>query len=268
MNSAVSQSLLGPDDPLPVCIDNPDGASPFLLIGDHSGNLVPSRLGSLGLADADLSRHIGWDIGIAELGAQLAGILDAAFVRQIYSRLVIDCNRHPDAEDAMPGASDDTPVPGNFSISPSERAERVDAIHTPYHNAIAAELQRRDRAHSETVFVALHSFTPSMQGVARPWQIGILYGGGNEVFARAMLTALTARGDLVVGDNQPYAMDGVDYTVPHHCFASGRPYVEIEIRQDLLTTGDQISEWAGILAETLVLSSRACSASQGRSVRP
>ncbi|MGK2910608.1 MAG: N-formylglutamate amidohydrolase [Sphingobium sp.] len=258
MNSAVSQSLpgqslLGPDDPAPVCIDNPAGTSPFLFIGDHAGNRVPSPLNSLGVQETELARHIGWDIGVAALGAQLAKMLDATFVRQTYSRLVIDCNRHPDANDAMPEISDKTPIPANHALNATERRQRIDAIHSPYHVAIAAELARRDEAHRETVFVALHSFTPSMQGDTRPWEIGILHGGGNEDFARAMLAALTARGNLIVGDNQPYAMDGVDYTVPHHCFASNRPYVEVEIRQDLLTTSSQITDWATILAETMAV---------------
>ena len=105
------QSLLSDDDPPPVEIINPGGSSPFLLIGDHAGNAVPERLDRLGVAEAELHRHIGWDIGIAALGDQLATRIDASFVRQAYSRLVIDCNRDPEAADAVPEVSDGTRIP-------------------------------------------------------------------------------------------------------------------------------------------------------------
>ncbi|MES2344120.1 MAG: N-formylglutamate amidohydrolase, partial [Pseudomonadota bacterium] len=73
----------------------PGGACPLLLIGDHAGRAIPKSLGRLGLKAADLDGHIAWDIGIAGLGERLAQRLDATFVAQAYSRLVIDCNRRP-----------------------------------------------------------------------------------------------------------------------------------------------------------------------------
>jgi predicted N-formylglutamate amidohydrolase len=102
------------------------------------------------------------------------------------------------------------------------------------------------------VVVALHSFTPAMGGVARPWPAGVLYGGGDERFARAMLARLRDGGPGPVGDNEPYAMSGTDYTIPRHCFSAGRPYVEVEIRQDLLETEAQVAGWAGILEIALL----------------
>ncbi len=38
----------------------------------------------------------------------------------------------------------------------------------------------------------------------------------------------------MVGDNQPYALDGTDFTVGHHGLARGLDYVELEVRQDLI----------------------------------
>ena len=251
MHSHKSQMLLSAGDPPPVKITNPLGASPFLLIGDHAGNRVPAALGSLGLSEEEIKRHIGWDIGIAGLGDFLSEALDAPFIHQVYSRLVIDCNRDPGAPDAIPSISDGTPIPANRGLSADDRAARVAAIHAPYQDAIAAALARRDSAGTDTILVSLHSFTPAMGGVARPWQIGVLHAGGDSRFARATLRLLQARGDLVVGDNEPYAMDGIDHTVPLHAFAAGRLYVEIEIRQDLLATEARQAWWSEILAGLL-----------------
>ncbi len=116
-------------------IINPGGASPFLLIGDHAGNTVPAALGSLGLTVEEMNRHIAWDIGIAGLGETLSAALDAVFIRQTYSRLVIDCNRDPQAPDAIPAVSDESPVPANAGLNPIDRTARVRAIHAPYQAA-------------------------------------------------------------------------------------------------------------------------------------
>ena len=243
--------MLTPDEPEPAAIVNPAGRAPFLLIGDHGGRRVPRGLADLGLPDAELARHIGWDIGVTALGERLAAALDATFVHQIYSRLVIDCNRASDAPDAMPTVSDGTVVPGNAALDDGRRAARVAAIHAPYHAAIAATIARRTAGGQATALVALHSFTPAMRGVARPWHCGILHDGANDALSRAMLAGLRAEGDLVVGDNEPYAMDSIDYTIPRHAFAAGLPYVEVEVRQDLLADAAGIAAWAARLARLL-----------------
>ena len=246
-------ALLSVDDPSPMTLINPAGTSSFLLLGDHAGNAMPERLSSLGLPSHELERHIGWDIGIGELGALLAERLDAVFLRQTYSRLVIDCNRSPEREDAIPAVSDRTEVPGNRDLSADDRAARVGAIHTPYHAAIEAEIARRGAAGQETILIALHSFTPAMQNVPRPWHVGVLHDRGDARFAHALLAAFEAEGDLVVGDNEPYRMDTIDYTIPRHAYPERRPYAEIEIRQDLIGMQAGVAEWVGRLARTLPL---------------
>lgn len=236
--------LLGLNDPLPARIYNADGASPFLLIGDHAGNRVPEALGDLGVSEADRARHIGWDIGIQALGEALADRLDAVFVSQTYSRLVVDCNRDPDRADAMPEVSDGTPIPANVGLSEEDRRARVEAIHAPYQARIGAELSVRDAAGRPTVLVSLHSFTPRMNAFDRPWQAGVLHDGGNDVFARMLLKLIQQDVSITVGDNEPYAMNGADHTVPRHAFAAGRLYVELEIRQDLLAAYGGPEAWA------------------------
>ena len=243
--------LLAADDPPPVLVTNPRGTSPFLLIGDHAGNKVPSSIGSLGVGEDGMTRHIAWDIGVAGLGSALSAKLDAVFISQTYSRLVIDCNRDSTAVDAMPEVSDGTDIPANRGLTSDDRAARAAAIHTPYHAAIAAELARRDAMDMDVVLVSLHSFTRSMRGHDRPWKIGILHSQGDARLAQALLRQLKAGGDLCVGDNEPYAMDEIDFTVPLHAFAARRRYVEIEIRQDLLSGPDDYLAWADLLARHL-----------------
>lgn len=179
------------------------------------------------------------------LGRMLAERLDACFLEQVYSRLVVDCNRAPERADAVPAVSDGTVVPGNAGLSATDRAARVAAIHAPYQAAIAEAFAGR------RVLIALHSFTPVMGGVARPWDVGVLHDGGDSRFALALLERLRGEGDLVVGDNEPYRMDATDYSVPLHAYAAGRGYAEIEIRQDRLAQAEGQAMWARRLARVL-----------------
>ena len=94
----------------------------------------------------------------------------------------------------------------------------------------------------------MHSFTPVMNGVERPWHAGVLYHQDTR-FAHPLLRALGAEGDLVVGDNQPYSVaPSSDYAVPVHGEGRGLVHVELEIRQDLIADEAGQQAWAERLA--------------------
>lgn len=243
--------LLGVGDPPPVAIVNPGGASPFLLIGDHAGNAVPKALRGLGLGGEEMQRHIAWDIGVRALGAALAARLDAVFIHQRYSRLVADCNRHPRRADCFAAISDGVTVPGNAALGAGARAGRIREIHAPYHAAIAWELARRRIRDRPVALVSLHSFTPAMNGAARPWHAGVLHDRGDASLARYLLDGLARIDGVHVGDNQPYRMDATDFTVPAAAYASRVPYVELELRQDEIGDESGVVKWADRLAALL-----------------
>jgi predicted N-formylglutamate amidohydrolase len=211
---------------------------------------VPRALAGLGLPADAMERHIAWDIGVAGLGERLAQALDACFIRQSYSRLVIDCNRRPEAADAVPAVSDGTIIPGNAALTAADRAARREAIYAPYQNAIAHALDRRRAAGRPTLLVSLHSFTPVMQGFARPWRFGVLHRG-DSVLSRRVLTLLRAAVGEAAGDNQPYAMDGTDNTVPLHADPRGLDYLELETRQDLIADAASQDQAAALIAALL-----------------
>ena len=249
--NVMSESLLAADEPAPVTVYNAGGRSPFLLVGDHAGNSMPRALGRLGVAAADCERHIAWDIGIAGLGRLLADALEATLIEQNYSRLVIDCNRPPGSAASIPEVSELTPIPGNVGLSEAEKAARADAIFRPYHERIAAELDRRRQAGRPAALIALHSFTPVFKGAARPWDAAVLYNRDPRL-ARRVLALLGHEAGLTVGDNEPYFVsDTTDYTIPVHGERRGLPHVLIEVRQDLVTDENGQRAWALILARAL-----------------
>ena len=178
----------------------------------------------------------------------MADALSATFIAQRYSRLVIDCNRDPARPDAIAEVSDGVAVPGNRGLSTEARAARIGEVFEPYHARIANKIAARRQAGRPTTLLALHSFTPVIGGVARSWRFGVLHLGDSR-FSDAMLAALRRElGADLVGDNEPYRMDGTDYTVPCHAIAGGLDYLELEVRQDL------ISDPAGqaVVAELLI----------------
>jgi len=249
--TAGAPPLLGAEDPAPVRVLRADGRSDFLLTADHAGRAIPRRLGTLGLPPAELDRHIGWDIGIAAVTERLSSSFDATAVFQAYSRLVIDCNRSPEVESSIPAISEATEIPDNRSIPKAEQLARRHEIFAPYHARIGSLLDARQSANRRTVLVAMHSFTPVFKGESRAMQVGVLYNRDKRL-AYILLDLLRAEGDIVIGDNAPYAVsDLTDYTVPIHAERRGLPHVEIEIRQDLIADVVGQASWAARFARLL-----------------
>lgn len=241
--------LLTAEDPNPVRVLREDGHSYLFLTADHAGRAIPKKLGDLGVSEQERQRHIGWDIGIAGVTEHLSELLDATAVFQAYSRLVIDCNRHPSWPSAMPEISELTPIPGNRGLTPEARQARVAAIFNPYHERIAALLDAR--AARRTIVVAMHSFTPSFKGESRAMQVGILHDK-DPVLANIILDLLRQEPGLVLGDNEPYAVtEQSDYSIPTHGAKRGLHHVEIEIRQDLIASADGQRQWAERFASVL-----------------
>ncbi len=248
------QPLLSPDDPPPFTTlhDGPQSVdSPFVLCCDHAGRQIPRSLGDLGVSAEDLVRHIAWDIGAAGVTRHLSAMLGAFALLQTYSRLVYDCNRPPAAEDAVAVISERTRIPGNEGASDEERERRRVAIFHPYQDKLADVLSKREARSVLTVLVSVHSFTPVWKGDARPFHAGVLYNRDAR-FGHAMLALLREDETLVVGDNEPYALnDKSDYTVPTHGEKRGLLHVELEIRQDLIADDPGQAAWARILARHL-----------------
>jgi predicted N-formylglutamate amidohydrolase len=240
--------LLGDDDPAPVVEENPQGRSPFLLTSDHFGRAIPRHLGDLGLPKSELSRHIAWDIGIAGVARALSAHLDAHLIAQAYSRLVIDCNRPLDAPGSIPRISEATIIPGNEGLTREATDARRRQVFDPYHRRISETIDRRLGEGIPTVLVSLHSFTPVYAGIKRPWHVGTLYQRDSRL-PPLLLGGLRAMGDLVVGDNEPYAVSNdTDYTIPVHGEARGLMNTGIEIRQDLISDQAGETQWAERLA--------------------
>lgn len=230
-------------------VRNRDGSSPVVVVCEHASNFFPPELDGLGLDAEARESHIAWDPGALPVAQVMASRLGAALVSARVSRLVYDCNRPPHAPDAMPARSEVFDVPGNAGLDEAERALRTELVYKPFRAALADVLA--GRIGRPTVLVTIHTFTPVYKGVARDVELGILCDEDARL-ADAILQVAGSHTSLDVRRNEPYGpADGVTHTLIEHGLSNGILNVMIEIRNDLVGTGEQQASMADLLCDVL-----------------
>lgn len=230
----------------------PEGRSRFVLICDHATNRIPGELDRLGLGEGVLATHIAWDIGAAGVARRLAERFDAPAILSTVSRLVIDCNRHPDAPDLIPEISDGTIIPGNRGLTDHARSRRLERWFSRYHAAIEALLDDRGRSGHLPMVISVHSMAATLQGIARPWQVALATHHERR-FAEPVLAALRRLEGVAVGDNQPYDLDpAIDFSIPHHAMRRNLPHLQVEFRQDQVGDAAGQETWARRFADAVL----------------
>ena len=233
----------------PWFAEGEDRPSRWLVTCDHARNAVPDFVsgGDLGLPPEDMNRHIAYDIGAEGVARELARLLRGACVGAGFSRLAIDPNRGEDDPTLLMRICDGTVVPGNRRAGAREREARLERLHRPYHAAVDALAARR----SDTIIVAVHSFTPQLRGKPpRPWHVGVLHAE-DERLSRPLVAELRREGDLCVGVNEPYSGHLPGDSVCRHALRHGRPNALLELRNDLIETPEARTAWARRLAPIL-----------------
>ncbi|PTW59494.1 putative N-formylglutamate amidohydrolase [Breoghania corrubedonensis] len=222
----------------------------LLILCDHARNALPADYGTLGLPQAELERHIGYDIGAAPLTRQLAARLGAPAVLTTFSRLLIDPNRGEDDPTIVMRISDGALIPDNAYIDEEERQRRIERFYRPYHAAVAATLDRMLATGRVPMIFSVHSFTPVWRGWARPWHAGVLWDQDPRMPER-LLAALKRDSALIVGDNEPYVGALRNDTMYKHATARGLAHALIEVRQDLIGDETGVADWTARLAPIL-----------------
>lgn len=227
-----------------------ESTHPVVLICEHASNYIPPAYHNLGLAAGTEHTHIGWDPGALPLATRISEILDATLIVANYSRLLIDLNRPLHATDSIPGHSDTFTIPSNLHCEDGERKKRQELIFKPFHDAVSSVLDHRKWHGYTTRLVSIHTFTRFMNGIERPWELGVLYKDACG-YAQDIIFPLNEQG-VHVGDNQPYQVHpNEDVAVPVHGDCRGLPSVLLEIRNDLLADNESLELWAKRLAPLL-----------------
>lgn len=225
-------------------------AGRWLVTCDHATNRVPADVGGgdLGIAAADMARHIAYDVGALGLARALGAALDSPVISSDFSRLVIDPNRGEQDPTLVMKLYDGTIIPANRHVDAAEVERRLQTLYRPYHDAYAKLAARQ----ADTVILAVHSFTPCLKGRSpRPWHVGVLHSHEDGRLSRALLDVLAQQADLCIGDNEPYAGHLPGDAVDRHAIAMGRHNTLIELRNDLIETQPEQEAWAARLAPLL-----------------
>lgn len=225
----------------------PGQGAPILLTCEHASHHIPPPWRATDDDAPLLADHWGWDIGAADLTAGLSASLGAEAVLAQFSRLVCDANRAWDDPSCVVRAIDGRPLGLNLGLDDAGLKHRRKTLYDPYHDTIDAALSAHG---APRLIVSIHSFTPSLRGEARWMEVGVLYND-HDALAETWAEAIAATG-AIVAKNEPYSgKAGLIYSAKRHGDRHGLPYLELELRQDLINTPEGARRWAERLAPTL-----------------
>ncbi len=230
---------------------NADGRSPVLLICEHASNYFPRQFADLGLNEEVKYSHIAWDPGAREVTMNMSEQLGAQVILGKVSRLIYDCNRPPEAIDAVPAHSEIFDVPGNSDLSSADYQDRVERCFVPFTDLVAKTIRWHK---GDAVIVTIHSFTPNYKGSKRDTEIGVLCDTDDRL-ALQMMELSSQYPAFQFALNAPYGPDdGVTYTLKKHGVDNGLHNVMLEVRNDLIATADQQAHMATTLADLVTRS--------------
>ncbi len=237
-------------------MDAPRG---YVISCEHAGNWVPPRFA--GLFDKRpglLHCHRGYDIGALRFARQLAAQLGTTCIEQSMTRLLVDCNRSSDSPSLFSEVSVNLPDEDKHALLQIYGAHRMRVRQAVQRTLIDVGYVRH---------IAVHSFTPRLDGVLRDADVGLLYDPARveeERLCRSWQACLSSRmPSLRVRHNYPYlgTDDGLVVSFREQ-FSAGEAYVgiELELNQRLLERYQGRPELVRRVGEALLCAERQPSA--------
>ncbi|HXU51852.1 MAG TPA: N-formylglutamate deformylase [Casimicrobiaceae bacterium] len=182
------------------------GSRPLLVSVPHAGTYVPAALTARLTDAARALPDTDWHVDRLYAFARDIG---ASMLVATHSRYVIDLNRPPDDHNLYPGRDttglcpvdtfDRAPVYRNAPPSPAEIAARIDTVHRPYHDALAAELARLHERHGTVALWDAHSIRSVVprffDGVLPDFNIGTVGATSAAAGLVAQVAAVAAQAD-------------------------------------------------------------------------
>ena len=222
----------------------PRSLSPLVLTCEHARNRLPAGCAPDAPERAILRSHWGFDLGAGQITAALARGLGASAIAGRWSRLWIDLNRRVDDPTLIRERIDGRLLSWNARLDTFERERRLLEHHAPYHEALDRLILRRLVRGLRPLLLAVHTFTPRLDGRTRAFDAGVLFER-EERLARALHGALRRSG-LRVRYNEPYSgMAGMMYAVDRHGKHHGLPCLELELNQGLFAERRRVAALIG-----------------------
>jgi predicted N-formylglutamate amidohydrolase len=212
----------------------------LLLTCEHGGNKIPRPYAHLFRgAGKLLASHRGWDRGALELAKLLSRELQRPLLAVTWSRLFVEANRTPTNRRIWSDFTKHLPL--------EERKQILEQWWLPHRQDVEAAIADTLGRGNRVVHVAVHSFTPELDGEVRNADIGLLYDSRRKheaAFSRRWGAALHGIDpELRVRYNYPYAgmADGVTTWLRRRHAESRYIGIELEINQALVGS----ARWRG-----------------------
>jgi predicted N-formylglutamate amidohydrolase len=226
----------------------------IVITAEHASNAVPKTLPSelrARFAEADavkaLASHRGFDLGSLELARALARRFDAPLVTATCTRLVVDLNRSLHHRALLSPFMDSLDAPARTAL--------VDAHWRPHRERVEREVNEALERRRPVLHVAVHSFTPELDGDVRPMDVALLYDPQRpleKALADRWLGAFAVRRpDLVLARNRPYrgTADGLTTHLRGLWGPDAYIGVEVEINQRQVSSGR--GGWQRLVADVV-----------------
>lgn len=212
------------------------GAGDLLILTcEHGGNRVPREYAPLFRgAQRVLESHRGWDPGALELARTVARRLRRPLLAETTSRLLVEPNR----------SAHNPRIWSSFTkgLSRTERERILERWWRPHRTAVEDAVRAAVAAGHRVVHVAVHSFTPELDGEVRNADVSMLYDSRRQaetVLCRRWRTVLQRIDPtLRVRFNYPYRgdADGLTTWLRRQHPPSRYLGIEFEINQALVGT--------------------------------
>ncbi|HEX5053263.1 MAG TPA: N-formylglutamate amidohydrolase [Planctomycetota bacterium] len=205
----------------------------LVLTCEHGGNRVPAEYTPLFRgAGAVLASHRGWDPGALTLARLLSRKLRRPLHAVTWSRLFVEANRAPSNRRIW--SSFTAPLPR------AERLRILDRWWRPHREAVEAAVADAVGKGHRVVHVAVHSFTPELDGEVRNCDLSFLYDSRRKperAWCRRWAAALHELDPrLRIRHNYPYQgnSDGMTTWLRKRHAASRYLGIELEVNQAMV----------------------------------
>lgn len=140
----------------------------LLLTCEHGGQRIPREYARLFRgAGRVLASHRGWDPGALDVARALTRRLEAPLLAVPWSRLLVDANRAPTNPRIWSAYT--------RGLSREARSRILDRYWWPHRGLVEERVGKAIRARRQVLHVAVHSFTPALDGENRRADVGLLY---------------------------------------------------------------------------------------------
>lgn len=217
----------------------------LLLTCEHAGNQVPDAYKEIFQGHKDLlNSHKGYDLGALELYNVLLPLASKGFYDET-TRLLIELNRslhHPKLFSSI-----------TRQLGDEDRSAIIKLHYEPYRDQVEHLVQDFVMAGRQVLHIAVHTFTPVMDGEERDADIGMLYDPkrkSEQAFCKLWKQELQKQNEsLLVRYNYPYLGIADGFTTYLRRKFKGDEYIgiELEVNQKFVL-GDK-NDWQQLMQD-------------------